>query len=273
MSVINYDNPGSATFPMPALWKDCRLETLNDQGLGWYFFDRFQSFTPLSTQVDMQRMSEHTRFTGDLDCVTTVIDDGRYGGLNLATNTTAGDGGAIVTRPLGNMVKNSGNKLWFETRVAPGDVDDDMGTFFGLVELDGANHDIIADDPAADTSVADQSLIGFYQNNANPDAFNIVTKIAGETLVTVATDVTNATAIPAESRASLTDGTFHRLGIRFDGRETVEFYVNGYKVATANVSTVDQTQDYCGIDAVKTGDAAAESVAISYMRAAFQEQS
>lgn len=270
MSTVGYDNVGVAEFPMPALWRDCPKSRLNDEFKGYYFFERFSAFTPLTTTVLSGTVSDHIRYRGDLDTELAIIDDFRYGGVRMETDATAADAGSLVTSPLGSIVRNSGKKMWFEARVAPGDVDDDMGTFVGLVELDGANHDVIADDPATDASVADQSLIGFFQNNANPDAYNIIYRKAGSAPVTVATDVTNSGKIPVEERSSLTDGGFHRLGIRFDGRETVEFYVNGYRVATLDVtSLVDQSQDYCGIVAVKTGDGAAELLDTAYMAAAF----
>lgn len=273
MSTVTYSSPGAARFPMPELWRDCPLSRLNDEGLGFYFFERFFSYTPLTTTVNGGAVTDAIRFRGDTDTELAVIDDQRYGGVRMETDTTAGDAGSLVTSPLGSIVRNSGRKMWFEARVAPGDVDDDMGSFVGLVELDGANHDLISDDPATNASLADQSAIGFYQNNANPDAYNIVYRKAGGAVTLVASDVTNSTKIPESERSSLTDGGYVRLGIRFDGRESIEFYVNGYKVASLEVtSLVDQAQDYCGIVNVKTGDGAAELLDTDYIRGAFLEQ-
>ena len=272
MSIVGYDDPGIATFPMPIIWKDCPNDLLNSESKGMHFFERFMGFTPLTTTVSPGTMGQFLTFNGDTDTEVAVIDNSRYGGVRMETNTTEDDAGALVSRPFGRIVENSGNKLWFEARVAPGDVDAALGIFVGLVELDGANSELIIDTQLTNDSLDDQSYLGFFQNNGDDDAFAIVTQVAGSAGILVLADATNGTGIPSDDRASLTDGTFFRLGIRFDGIETVSFFVNGHKVATAAVSTLDQTQDMCAIVAIKTAAGAAELVDVSYIRAAFQER-
>lgn len=272
---INYANAGESNRPSPSLWRDCPKTLLNDLGLGVFAHEDFLAEQSNATPADGSLVGTGVlAFKGDTDTSIGPVADHRYGAIELETDSTAGDAGALVSRVFGRIVRNSGQKLWFEAYVAPGDVDDDMGTFVGLVEEDGADHDIIADDPATNASLATESLIGYFQNNADADAYNAVYRKDDGDVVEVLDDVTNATAIDSDDRASLTDLGYVKLGIRFGGRDKLEFYVNGVKVAEQDVdSTIDQSADVAAIVALKTGDAAAEKLQCGWVRYAFQERS
>jgi len=278
MSIIGYDNPGDADKPSPAIWGDCPNTILNDKGLGVFVHEDFQSPLAISTTTDSAPVAGGAfSYKGDTDTSITSVADTPTGIVDIETDSTAADAGCLVANAFAKIVKNSGNKVWFEARVAPGDVDDDMGTFIGFVEEDGADEDVIADDPATNASVVGQSLIGFFQNNADPDAYNAIYRKDADTVVEVLADVTNATALPADDRASLVDGVaatgvgFHKLGIKFDGRDKLLFFVDGVHVATQTVdSTLDQSKFLSPIVAVKTGDGAAEKIFVDFVRAAYQ---
>jgi hypothetical protein len=278
MSHVGYDNPGEATQPSPSIWGDCPNTILNDKGLGVFVREDFQSPLAITTTVDSAPVASGAfSYKGDTDTSITSVADTPSGIVEIETDTTAADAGCLVANAFAKIVKNSGNQVWFEARVAPGDVDDDLGTFIGFVEEDGADEDVIADDPATNASTANVTLVGFFQNNANPDAYNAIYKNDTGTAVEVLSDVTNATGLPSADRASLIDGVgatgagFHKLGIRFDGRDKLQFYVDGYKVAEQTVdSTVDQTNYLAPIVAVKTGDTAAEKIFVDWVQAAYQ---
>lgn len=280
MSIVGYDNPGAAAQPSPSIWGDCPNTILNDKGLGVFFHEDFQANYAITTTTDSAPIGQGVlSYKGDTDTSITSVADTPTGIVDIETNTTAADAGALVSNAFAKIVKNSGNKLWFEARVAPGDVDDDMGTFIGLVEEDGADEDVIADDPADNDATADVTLIGFFQSNNDPDAYDILNKKDTGDATVVLNDSTNATGIPSDDRASLVDGVgatgvgFHKLGIRFDGRTTLQFFVDGYKVAEKTVdSTVDQSNRLAGIVAVKTGDGAAEKIFVDWVRMAYQER-
>lgn len=280
VGIIGYDNPGDAAQPSPAIWGDCPNTILNDKGLGVFLHEDFQSPLAITTTTDSAPVASGAfSYKGDTDTSITSVADTPTGIVDIETDTTAGDAGTLVGNAFAKVVKNSGNKVWFEARVAPGDVDDDMGTFVGLVEEDGADEDVIADDPATNASVVGESLIGFFQNNADPDAYNAIYRKDADTVVEVLADVTNATALDESDRASLVDGVastgagFHKYGIYFNGRTTLSFFVDGVKVATQEVdSTVDQSKFYAPIVAVKTGDTAAEKIFVDWVRAAYQER-
>lgn len=280
LGIIGYDNPGDADQPSPGIWGDCPNTILNDKGLGVFVHEDFQLPLAITITTDSAPVGNGSfSYKGDTDTSIASVADTPTGIVDIETDTTAGDAGTIVGNAFAKIVKNSGNKVWFEARVAPGDVDDDMGTFIGLVEEDGADEDVIADDPATNASTANVTLVGFFQNNANADAYNAIYKKDTGTAVQVLADVTNATALPSDSRASLIDGVgateagFHRLGIKFDGRDKLSFWVDGYKVAEQTVdSTVDQTNWLAPIVAVKTGDAAAEKIFVDWVRCAYQKR-
>lgn len=278
MSIIGYDNAGDATKPSPAIWGDCPNTILNDKGIGVFVREDFQTHLAITNPQDSNGIGAGGfSYKGDTDTSITSTADSPSGIVAVETDTTAGDAGSFVSNAFARIVLNSGNKVWFEARVAPGDVDDDMGVFVGFVEEDGADEDVIADDPATNASLIGESLIGFFQNNADPDAFNAVYRKDAGTVVEVLADVTNATALPLADRTSLVDGVpstgagFHKLGLKFDGRDKLQFFVDGVHVATQTVdSTIDQAKYLAPIAAVKTGDAAAETLFVDFVQAAYQ---
>lgn len=278
--IVGYDNPGDANQLSPNIWADCPMEELNSKSLGVFVYEDFQAQYAITTTVDSAPIGRGGfSYKGDTDTSITSVADTHNGIVDIETNTTAADAGVLVANAFAKIEKDSGKKIWFEARVAPGDVDDDMGTFIGLVEEDGADEDVIADDPATNASTAAVTLTGFFQNNADPNAYNIINKNETATVEQILADATNATAIPSASRASLIDGVgtteagFHKLGIRFDGLETVQYFVDGYLVATNTVdSTVDTTNFLAPIVAVKTGDSAAEKIFVDFVACGYQER-
>ena len=278
MSIVGYDNPGGLAQLSPSIWDNCPKTLLNDKGFGVFVFENFQTPVAISTTVDSVPFGRGDfSFKGDTDTSINSVDDSESGIVDVETDSTAGDAGVFVANAFAKIVLNSGNPVWFEALVAPGDVDDDMGTFIGLVEEDGADEDVIADDPASNTSTANVSLIGFFQNNGDANAYNAIYKNDTDTAVEVLADVTNATAIDSGSRVSLIDGVaatlagFHKLGITFDGRDKLKFWVDGINVATQVVdSTVDQTNFLAPIVAVKTGDSQAEKIFVGFIACAYQ---
>jgi len=276
--IIGYDNPGEADQPSPAIWGDCPFSLLNELGEGAFLYEDFQSPLSQATLTDSVPIGRGDfSYKGDTDSSLTSIADTPTGIVELETDTTAADAGVIVSNALAKIVKNSGKRVWFEARVAPGDVDDDMGTFIGLVEEDGADEDVIADNPADNDATADVTLIGFFQSNDDPDAYDILNKKETGDATVVLNDATNATGLPSDDRASLIDGVgatgagLHKLGIYFDGRDKIKFFVDGYKVAEKTVdSTVDQSNALAAIVGVKTGDAAAEKILIDWIRFAYE---
>jgi len=285
MSTVNFGEPGQLDQVSPSIWKDCPNALLNELGLGFYADVTFQGAPTgvLAAALDITMVSfggGALKLDADTDTVLTQRADIRGGALLIETDGDDNDAAALFSQPFGRIVRNSGQKLWFEVIAAPGDVDADMGTFLGLVEADAVDsttttaRDVLSDNVTGGLLV-DESMIGFLHDNGNDDAYDLVySKDAGAT-VTVLADVTNAAAITAAGGtvASLADGVFHKYGLKFDGRQTITVFVDGHKVAAVDVdSTFDQAKDLCVVLGIKTGAAAVEQLSVKRVRWAFQER-
>jgi len=283
---VNFSQPGqvgsltATSQPSPSIWKDCPKGLLNDLGLGLFQDLSFAGF-PTGTlaaalDVNMVAFGQALKVDADTDTVLADVSTARGGALQLQTDGDDNDAVALFSQPIGPIVRNSGNKLWFETEVAHVDVSEDYGVFVGLVEedaIDGTTttaRDVLDDNVAANGLVA-ESVIGFIRDAGDLDAWDVVVTKDGGTAFNPLTDVTNATAIASGDRASLADNAYYKLGIKFDGRETIEFFVNGTLVGSDDVDgTYDQAHDYCVVIGLKTGTAAAEDFIVKRVRFAYQ---
>lgn len=274
MSQVNYSNPGDATKPSPSIWADCPKTLLNDLGLGYFAHEDFLGgAVSAAVTAAITVGNGNLNFDGDTDTVFTKKAAEIGGYLDIETDGDDNDAMAIFSSPLGAITKNSGNKLWYEVRMELGAVAD-QGVFVGIVEEAGASRDVLADNIASN-GVIGESLAGFLVDNGDTNAFDIVYRKDGGTVVNVLNDSTNAAAITAAGGtvASLLADTEVKIGMRFDGVKHLYFYVNGYKVAAVELdSTFDQSKTYHFIIGFKTGTGAAVSIAVDWARFAYQSR-
>src|SRR5882724_4887630 len=138
LGYIGFGAVGHMAFPSPSLWADCLNTILNDKGLGYYqAFDFLgQDTSPASTAL----ATGIETFTGAGTAVYGAAASGTYGPnvLSMATGATDNNNTAIFMEELGQIVRNSGNKLWFEARVAPAALGD-TAFFIGLATRAGVN--------------------------------------------------------------------------------------------------------------------------------------
>lgn len=276
MSTVNFSHVGESDKPSPSIWKDCRGNILNDLGLGVFrhvdFLGAPTGTLAAALDVTMVSFGDALKIDADTDTVLSLVASTTNGLLQIETDADDNDAAALFSEPFCRVVKNSGKKVWLEAYVASGDVDADLGVFFGLVEEAGADRDVLADNVGSN-GVVTESLIGFVQDTGDDDAFDAIYRKDAGTVVEVLNDVTNATAIDSDDRASLTDDTLVKLGLKFDGRDRLQFFVDGVKVAEQSVdSTVDQSKDLCAVLGIKTGTTAAEHVRCGWFRYAYQER-
>lgn len=276
-SIVGFSQAGEANQPSPSIWSDCPNTLLQDKGLGYFAHVDFLGATTgiLAATLDINQASFEGKLKIDADTDTVLTQKAaEIGGyLDIETDGDDNDAAALVASPLGAITKNSGNKLWFEARVELGAVAD-QGVFLGIVEEAGATRDVLADNIASN-GVIGESLAGFLVDNGDTNAFDIVYRKDGGTVVNLKNDATAATAITSQggTAASLLADTEVKVGLKFDGRETLSFYVNGYKVASLELdSTFDQSKTYVPIVAVKTGTAAAVSIALDWVRFGYQSR-
>jgi hypothetical protein len=271
--IVTFEAAGDSAEPSPSVWSSCPKGELNEKGQGYFAHEDFLAppTGTLAAALDVTMISFNgLALSADTDTVLSAKAAERGGYLDIETDADDNDAAALYSEPFGQIVEDSGNELWFEARLEVGDIAGDQGIFVGLVEEAGASLDVVADGAAA---LVGESLVGFVSLTADPDAFAACYKLNAGTRVDVLTDVTNATAIATADRASLVNDTEVKLGVYFNGRDGVEYFVNGIKVATFTLDATFPTGvDLCAIVAIKTGTTAAESIAIDWVRYGARER-
>lgn len=205
----------------------------------------------------------------DTDAKLTALT-GKLGGfMDMETDDDDNDAFAIFIRPFGEIERNSGKKMWFEVAMQPGAVAD-QGIFIGFAEEAALNRDVIADDVAATIG---ESYVGFRQVTDEDGEVDAVYKLNAGTEVEVGDDVTNSAALPSAQRADIIADTVRKYGFRFDGRTTIEFFVDGVKVASTAIAdaTFPTNVNLGFVFAIKTGSAARVSAALDWVRVAYEE--
>lgn len=273
MSDIGYSQAGDSNQPSPSIWGDCPKTILNDKGLGYYAHEDFLG-GPITASLTDALFVSHV-LTADNDTAALSYKTGEVGGYaSFATGATDNDALALFSAPLGAL--QVGKRLWLEARFEFAALGDEA-LFVGVAEEAALTRDIVADNPsnAAQAGLVTESLVGFVTQQsgsavAKVDA--VYRKDAGN-VVTVLADVTNATAIESASRANLAATTEVKLGLRYDGRDKLHFYVNGVKVVSQVVdATVDISKNLAAIFAVKSGSASAKTVSVDWIRYAYQSR-
>lgn len=299
LGYIGYSLGDTTVFPSQGMWSDCLNTVLNDKGLGYFLAQDFLGnyTTPATTAAPGIET-----FTGAGTTVAGAAASATFGPnvLSLATGATDNNNTAIYGEELGQIVRNSGKKFWFEARVAPTALGD-TAFFIGLTTRAGAitaTTGLLSDNPsnsAAATTVA-VTTVGFISVQAASAIATVNARYSSgsATAVTVLANVGNATAFTNLNGAQFPGGTpsgitapgnlaagasagatgFVKYGIRFDGYTGLEFYINGVRVATQTVdSTVDQTSYLVPVIAAKNGASTALTLNVDFIRAAFQDHS
>lgn len=279
MSEVGVSQAGDANQPSPSIWGDCPKTLLNDLGLGIYGHEDFVGGPGIPNGTTVTAAIVASMSWGPFSLILdTDLDDAVVthkaaelkGYLDLQTGATDNDAVGLQSEPFGRIVKNSGKKLWFEARFEVGAVAD-QGLFVGLGEETLQTVDTVAANCGG--LIATDSFIGGQILADDTDGFDIVYQKDGGTPVTVLATATQATALDSDDRFDVAANTEFKFGIRFDGRETLSFYINGVKVATQTVdTTIDQAHDLCALLVLKTGTGAAQSVAVDWIRYAYQER-
>lgn len=257
--------------PSPAVWADCPKEDLNSHGLGYYFHEDFLGGVADTIAAGEQRPS-YGPFQIDVDDDTVASFLATLGGkLDLETDGDDNDAWAIFTAPMSQVVLNSGRKVWFEARVELGDVAMDGGMFVGMAESAALSRDVVAD---AAGDVITESLFGFQVMADDPDAIDAIYRLDDGTTVELLAGISTSSNYTNAGGTSsvLANDTAVKVGMRFDGRDRLEIFFNGYKVLT---EILDGTVFPVGVAmgfiiGLKTGTTAAESAAIDWARGAYQ---
>jgi hypothetical protein len=276
---VGFSQAGDAGQPSPSVWADSPNTLLQDKGLGYFGHEDFLGNIEIASFADASVFGSGLL---DVDADTGVLAPltGKTGGYaKFSTGATDNDAIALISQPLGTLTRNSGKKFWFEVSFQLATLFDG-GIFVGLTTEANATRDVVADNPsnAAAAGLTAATVVGFVskQTASAIASFNAVYAKAAGTPVTVLADVMASTAISAAGGtiAALAATTDVKLGFRFDGRKTLEFFVNGYRVAAQEVDgTFDQTSNLAAVVNVKSGSASAKAVSLDWVRYAFQSRS
>ena len=148
---------------------------------------------------------------------------------------------------------NSGRRVAYEMRLRINQATE-VGLFIGLAEA-GLDDDIVTD---ATGALADKDAIGFHvlMDAANVDV-DAVTRIEGGTAINAITSMT-------ETETNL----FNTYGFRFDGAETLYWYLNNEVVAkqTLAAATFPTGEALTPIFCIKNGEAVIKSFKLDYWR-------
>lgn len=281
LGIVDFGQPGVNAQPSPNIWGDCQRSAIEDLGLGNYAHVDFLGATTgtLAATLDGLQASFEGKLKLDNDTNLILSQKASEVGGYLKAVTAASDNDAfcLFSAPLGPITLKSGQKFWLEARFEFSELTD-SAFFFGLTTEANATRDIVADNPStsAVAGLTAATSIGFVSVESGSAIATINAKYAkaAATPVTVLADVFASTAIATADRVAVAATTEMKLGIRFDGRDKLHFYANGYKVATVTVdSTIDQTSNLAVAFNYKVGTAAAKGMSIDWIRYAFQARS
>ncbi len=274
MSVVKVSEAGAARQPSPSIWKDCRNQLLVDLGLGYYFHEEFLGAN--GSDGLTSGAAGQMAISGDAAYVQapTLPVDLLGGYQDIETDGDDEDGAAVFAQVMGQIVPNSGSKLWFEARVSLGAATD-QGFFVGFAEQDGLDHDIIADEGVAP---GNESQFGFSVLSGDTGAVNAMYQLDAGTAVNVLADVTQSTVYTTAGGTAANfpvADAFHKFGMKFDGQNILYYFADGYQVAALTIpaATVFPSSVLVGpILALKNHSGAAVSMSIDWVRAAYQER-
>lgn len=267
--------PASDRKPSQSIWKNCPNTLLNDLGLGRYVHEDFYAVNPQTVVTTVELVQGDFMVDADTGVVFSgVLPVDQTGGrLDMETPATDNDAVAIFQQVGPGLVMNSGIKVWFEARFSIGELAD-HGTFIGLAEEDGLDRDIILDDGVL---VGTESMFGFFISSGDVDDLMAVWNLDTGTGTVVLQDITAAAIyydqVSGGASASIVATTYYKVGMYFDGVETLSYFLNGYKVAELVLVAATHPDDVemGPIFAFKTGTAGARSANLDWMRYAHQE--
>lgn len=273
VGIVKFSDEGAADQPSPSIWRDCRMSLLNDLGLGFYAaYEGFGAATGIAISGGSRPTIGDFEVTCDLTTVFSNIlpVDEEGGRIDIEVQNTDNMSAIVHTGVGPGFALNSGHKVWFEARVALGDVDD-QGFFVGMSEEDALG------DPILDDAVllAAQSAFGFFVKSSVPAEVDIMFTLDSSTAVTLVDNATESSAFTGAGGTSLVwpvANTYKKFGMKFDGLSTLEFYIDGFLVHSLTLVSGTHAVGVAlaPVIAIKTGDTQAESMNISFARYAHQ---
>ncbi len=222
MSVQSYGIAGDANVTSPLIWKDCPMGAIiKDPSRYVHIFD---DFTEAQTTLAAAGIWSGWLVKGTQGVVANLADE-NSGVITVGGGGTAHDDAYLHSNALYDLTMNNNKRFWFEARVNLADADFDGGLIVGLAQYSACAADLIVDEAEAIVTLKDFiGFMGFSSSSLMGDMEAIYQQEADAAHTDVDTSV-----------VTMTDDAYAKLGMRFDGKKTVTFYVNGAVAATLDI--------------------------------------
>ncbi len=235
MSVIQYKAPNTAEAggPSPVIWADCPvIAFLKDPGKGIHLFEDF-----IGNIVDLAAAGQFGQLavveTGDGVACTldTAAHTNEHGVAKLVpTGSSQYDEAWFVSEVMYHLQMENRKKMWFETRIKLPAVADDMSLLAGLGDATVLAGSSVIQAATTPTTIVNRDFVGFvaFTDGTKIHDIDAIYSEVGDGAVT---QVKNA----AFAQASWVNDTYVKLGLRFDGVKTLDYFINGVLVGSLDV--------------------------------------
>jgi len=228
MSIQEYGRAGEAAAPSPSIWKDFpAAQAMKTPGRYIHIWDDFEGNF---TADDVQNVGSNQWLVAGTNPDTAIVAD-EVSVVNLSGSGAGNDecviGSGVVQNEL--IKKNSGLRCWLEARVKMDDVSADVSFLFGLGAVELIAADFIDNEGATRNDTADYDFIGFHTDNDGSNQGDMETcyNQSGDGSLTAV-----QAAVRSFGATTTYDDTYMKLGLRFDGKQTVTFYLDGVQLGT-----------------------------------------
>jgi hypothetical protein len=260
MGYVDYKTAGVAGQPSPNIW--ATFNALKARANCGEYVDLWDDFVTGGTVANTSVVGwDFVGTNADVTQVTGVVN----GQILLVGSGADNDSSFIASPDLYLLTKNNNKRFWFEAAVklAAAGTADDYAAFVGLIEKAGATAELIADDGA---TVIDEDYVGFFAETAGTTILDWNASInqggSSSFPVTVEADVSE----PSTS--------YVKLGMAFDGKQTISFYVDGVLVDTYDIDNLDNdtmANELCVAVGVKDCEGTALGMYVDWIRFACEK--
>lgn len=278
MSIVSYKSAATVPVggPSPRIWADCPVIAMQkDPGKGIHFMEDF-----IDKQIDLAAAGilPGTPFAlagdgtdaGDVKIDATAYDN-EHGVVTIENNGTAEyDECYLVSQVLYQLVMNSGRKMWFEARIKLEDITADMSYICGLGDATLLGGTTVIQESATPTTIESRDFVGFvaFTEGTITGDIDAIYHEVGDAAVTQVKDA-------AFAKASWVNDTYVKLGLKFDGKKSLKYYINGAEVGELDIDdfatvTANELTPLGIIVGEMSGDApgagAAKFIAVDWIR-------
>ena len=230
MSVQDYGRAGEAAAPSSSIWKDFPMGAVaKNPGRYVHIFD---DFIGNFTADDVMSVGDMNWVVIGTGIKTAHATDEPNGVVNLSGDSSQNDDAYLCSGMLQEeLIKvNSGRRFWFETRLKFVDASVDNTFICGLGEAALQITAALVVEGGNRNNIADFDFIGFHTDNGgtNQDAMETGYHQDGDGGAITAVQA----AVRTFGSGTTYDDVYMKLGMRFDGKKTVTFYLDGVALGT-----------------------------------------